>query len=104
MSFDSYDEYRVRAVPCPHCGAASGEPCRTDKGRITTTHTPRKAIVYPRFRKRRGARPKRHDAPELKCAACGATPASHPGHAPFHAFDPPACNVCLSQVWREKHG
>ncbi|WP_455429454.1 zinc finger domain-containing protein [Nocardioides dongkuii] len=35
----------ARSQPCPHCGAGTGSPCRTPRGRPTYEHTARSRIT-----------------------------------------------------------
>jgi len=98
-----YDESRVRAVGCPHCGEASGKRCRTDKNKIISNnyHMARKAVVYPRFAKNKQgvAAPKFERAP-VRCAMCRETDRTAPGRAPFRTdVDPPGCAVCMEEAW-----
>jgi hypothetical protein len=52
------------AVPCPHCGVAAGEYCRSDKGRVwkASTHYVRRARLKPLIKKRTAAKRKLKNA------------------------------------------
>lgn len=39
----------LRSVPCPHCGAEIGDPCRTPSGRATLGHGARDSVIRNAF-------------------------------------------------------
>jgi ribosomal protein L37E len=98
-----YDEARVRAMQCPHCGAASGRRCRTSQGNIIPNgyHARRKAEAYPGFNSgKRGMVPAAFEVTQVACTRCGETAATAPHRGPFRSdIDPPGCTVCIGDVW-----
>ena len=100
-----YDESKVRAVGCPHCGAKSGKRCLTSNGQIVRYgfHMRRKAVPYPRYgENKKGLAAPQFDADEVKCVRCGEDGVTAPHRAPFRAdIDPPGCAVCIQEVWAE---
>ena len=95
-------EARVRAVSCPHCGAASGRPCRTGSGRVAARHhMQRRGVVDPSaVQGKQGVRASTFEVEQTQCAMCRHTPLTAPYRAPYHAqLSPPACAVCLAEHW-----
>lgn len=95
-------ESRVRAVSCPHCGAASGRPCRTGSGNVAARHhMQRRGVVDPSVVEgKQGVQAATFDAEQTRCARCGETPLTAPARAPFYAtLVPPACTPCLAVHW-----